>query len=135
VIYDLKTNTPEAGVMKVGWALVVLYTGFIGLFFYFMTCREPMKGTHEEFIRPLWKQATGSEVHYLARFLSGLFIFQALSKRKMMGGTYFKALKNSFYPDWVSMSYIIAGIIPAMVIWGSLGPISKSPLSLHFWIK
>ncbi len=66
VVYDLKKNTPEAGVMKVGWVLVVLYTGPVGLFFYFMTCREPMPGTHEKFIDSLWKQATGSEVHCLA---------------------------------------------------------------------
>lgn len=131
VVYDLIANTPEAGVMKVGWALVVLYTGPIGLFFYFLTCREPMPGTHEKFIDKLWKQATGSEVHclagdatgiiiaamvlsayeiprfwevcleYAAGFISGLLIFQALFMRKMMGGTYMKALKTSFYPEWL----------------------------------
>lgn len=163
VVYDLVFKTPEAGVMKVGWALVVLYTGPIGLFFYFMTCREPMPGTHEKFIDSLWKQATGSEVHclagdatgiiiaafvlsfynvprfwevcleYGAGFISGLFIFQALFMRKMMGGAYFKALKNSFYPEWLSMNMIMAGMIPVMVIWGAHDPLARNPGSLHFW--
>jgi len=163
VVYDLVVNTPEAGVMKVGWALVVLYTGPIGLFFYFMTCREPMPGSHEKFIDSLWKQATGSEVHclagdatgiiiaaivlsfyelpraweicleYAAGFISGFLIFQALFMRKMMGGTYLKALKSSFYPEWLSMNMIMAGMIPVMVIWGSHDPHARSPASLHFW--
>jgi len=163
VVYDLKKNTPKAGVMKVGWALVVLYTGPVGLFFYFMTCREPMPGTHEKFIDSLWKQVTGSEVHclagdatgiiimaiflsfyeiprpfemffeYVAVFVSGFLIFQALFMKKMMGGTYIKALKSSFYPEWLSMNYIMAGMIPVMVIWGAHDPLAKSPGSLHFW--
>ena len=163
IVYDLIVVTPEAGVMKVGWALVVLYTGPIGLFFYFMTCREPLPKTHEKFIDSLWKQATGSEVHclagdatgiiiaaivlsfyelprgweifleYLAGFASGFLIFQALFMRKMMGGTYLKALKNSFYPEWVSMNMIMAGMIPVMVIWSAHDPHAHHPASLHFW--
>lgn len=50
VVYDLIKNTPEAGVMKIGWALVVFYTGPVGLFFYFMTCREPMPRTHKNLL-------------------------------------------------------------------------------------
>ena len=163
IVYDLIKNTPEAGVMKVGWALVVLYTGPVGLFFYFMTCREPMEGTHEKFIDVPWKQATGSEVHclagdatgiiimaiflsffeiarpleifleYVAGFVSGFLIFQALFMRKMMGGTYVKALKNSFYPEWLSMNMIMAGMIPVMAIWGAHDPLARNPGSLHFW--
>lgn len=163
VVYDLIVVTPEAGVMKVGWALVVLYTGPVGLFLYFMTCREPMPGTHEKFIDKLWKQSLGSEVHclagdatgiiimaiflsffeiprvleigleYAAGFISGFLIFQALFMRKMMGGTYMKALKSSFYPEWLSMNMIMAGMIPVMVIWGVHDPLSRDPMSLHFW--
>ena len=124
IVYDLIKNTPEAGVMKVGWALVVLYTGPIGLYFYFMTCREPIPGTHEKFIDSLWKQATGSEVHclagdatgiiimaiflsfyeiprgfeifleYVAGFISGFLIFQALFMKKMMGGDLYQSAKK-----------------------------------------
>ncbi len=165
VIWDLIKVTPEAGIMKLAWALVVLYTGPLGLFLYLITCREPMPGTHEKFIEPLWKQAVGSEMHclagdvtgilvaaiflslhsfstwwevvieYGAGFLFGLFIFQALFMRKMMGGTYLKALKTSIYPEWLSMNMIMGGMIPVMVIWGHYDPISKDPSSLHFWGK
>ena len=163
VVYDLIKNTPEAAVMKVGWALVVFYTGPVGLFFYFMTCREPLPRTHEKFIDSLWKQAMGSEVHclagdatgiiimaiilsfyeiprgveifleYVAGFVSGFLIFQAFFMKKMMGGTYIKALKNSFYPEWLSMNMIMAGMIPVMVIWGVHDPLARHPGSLHFW--
>ena len=74
VVYDLIKNPPEAAVMKVGWALVVFYTGPVGLFFYFMTCREPLPRTHEKFIDSLWKQAMGSEVHCLAGDATGIII-------------------------------------------------------------
>ena len=74
MIYDLIWVTPEAGVMKLGWLLVVLYTGPIGLFFYFLSCREPMPGSHERFIRPLWKQSLGSEVHCLAGDATGIIL-------------------------------------------------------------
>lgn len=163
VVYDLIKNTPEAGVMKFGWALVVLYTGPIGLFFYFMACREPMPGTHEKFTAPLWKQATGSEVHclagdvtgillmslilsayhiprtfelffeYLAGFFFGLVIFQALFMKKMHGGSYLEAIKKSFIPEFLSMNYIMAGMIPVMAIWGSHNPMAKDPSSITFW--
>ncbi|MCH9608523.1 MAG: hypothetical protein S4CHLAM45_11010 [Chlamydiales bacterium] len=165
ITYDLIFVTPEAGVMKIGFWLVTLYTGPIGLFFYLITCKEPMPNTHEEFIKPLWRQALGSMVHclagdvtgiliaaivigftplsmpweiaieYFAGFLFGLFIFQSLFMKNMMGGTYFKALKVSFYPELVSMNMIMAGMIPTMVIWNLLDPTAQSPLSTHFWGK
>lgn len=163
VIYDLITTTPEAGVMKVAWVLVTLYTGPIGLFCYLLSCREPIEGTHEKFIEPLWKQSLGSEVHclagdatgiivaaiilsfyevpkileliieYSAGFIFGLFIFQALFMRKMMGGSYIKALKNAFLPEWLSMNCIMAGMISVMVIWSKYDFLSSNPKSMHFW--
>ena len=163
--YDLIWVTPEAGVMKLGWWLVTLYSGPVGLVFYLLSCKEPMPGTHEKFIAPLWKQAFGSMVHclagdvtgiilaalilaifqihigweitieYLAGFFFGLFIFQSLFMKKMMGGTFVKALKMSFYPEFVSMNMIMSGMIPVMVIWTKLNPAAASPTSLHFWGK
>jgi len=163
VIYDLITVTPEAGIMKVAWALVVLYTGPIGLFLYFLTCREHLPGTHEKFIEPTWKQALGSEVHclagdatgiigiaillsfttvpraveslleYVGGFAFGLFIFQALFMKKAMGGTYIKAIKNTFFPEWISMNYIMAGMLPIIAIWGAHDRLARDPSSLHFW--
>lgn len=163
VIYDLVKVTPEAGVMKVAWVLVVLYTGPIGLFFYFLTCREPMPGTHEKFVAPLWKQALGSEIHclagdatgiivaaivlyglnlsrllevvieYAAGFAFGLLIFQALFMRRIHGGNYLMALKKTFFPELLSMNLIMAGMIPVMVIWGMIQPSARNPMTLYFW--
>jgi len=34
VIYDQLTNTPSMRIMTLAWALVIIYTGPLGLFFY-----------------------------------------------------------------------------------------------------
>jgi len=62
---------------------------------------EPRFGRHAEFIKPLWKQGVGSTVHCPAGdgTASVLFIFQSLFMKRMMGGTYGRALKNSFIPE------------------------------------
>jgi hypothetical protein len=163
--YDLYANTPALNVMKIAWVLVVLYTGPVGLFLYLITCRQPLPETHDEFIAPLWKQSLGSEVHclagdatgiiaaafilsfyaipmgmeiaieYMAGFLFGLLIFQALFMKGMMGEGYVAAVKTSLYPEWVSMNMIMAGMIPVMVIWSALEPFAADPASLHFWGK
>src|SRR5690348_9041546 len=107
VAYDQFTHNPEPTVMKWGFVLITLYMGPIGLLLYVMADKEPKPGTHEEFIKPLWKQGAGSTIHcvagdatgiiaaaaitslaglpmwldlileYAAGFLFGLFIFQA----------------------------------------------------------
>jgi hypothetical protein len=146
VAYDAYFNNPELTVMKWGWVLVTLYTGPIGAGLYVLSCQEPRPGTHEEFIKPLWKQAMGSTIHcvagdatgiilaatitailgfpmwvdliveYAAGFAFGLLIFQALFMRDMMGGSYSKALRMSFLPEWLSMNMVMAGMIPTMVV-------------------
>ncbi len=165
VAYDLFTNTPALGVMKAGWILVTLYTGPVGLFLYLISCRQPLPGSHDEFIAPMWKQSLGSEVHclagdatgiiiaaivlgfysiamalevtieYLAGFLFGLLIFQALFMKGIMGGNYITAVKSTFYPEWLSMNMIMTGMIPVMVIWTAIEPLAANPGSLHFWGK
>ncbi|HXF61051.1 MAG TPA: DUF4396 domain-containing protein [Caldilineaceae bacterium] len=145
VAWDAFTNNPEMTVMKWGWVLVTLYLGPVGYFLYVLSCQEPSPGTHEEFIRPLWKQGLGSAIHcvagdatgvivaaaitsalglpmwldmiveYLAGFAFGLFIFQALFMREMMGGSYVKALRHSLMPEWVSMNFMMAGMFLVMV--------------------
>src|ERR1700722_3942789 len=74
VTYDLIRVTPEATVMKWGWWLVILYSGPIGLFYYLLSCKEPMPGTHETFVAPHWKQALGSMVHCLAGDVTGIIL-------------------------------------------------------------
>lgn len=51
VIWDQLTNTPSMRIMTLAWALITLYTGPVGLFFYFLSCRQPMTNTHDAFIQ------------------------------------------------------------------------------------
>jgi hypothetical protein len=145
VAYDAFTRNPEMTVMKWGWVLVTLYTGPVGLAFYVLSCKEPAPGEHEEFVKPLWKQSLGSTIHCLAGdatgiiiaatitailgfpmwvdiiveyafgFAFGLTIFQALFMKDMLGGSYSRALRASFMPEWLSMNMVMAGMIPTMV--------------------
>jgi FtsP/CotA-like multicopper oxidase with cupredoxin domain len=145
VAWDQFNGNPEPAVMKWGFILVTLYMGPIGLLLYVMADKEPTKGSHEEFVKPLWKQGVGSTVHcvagdatgiilaavitaviglpmwadliveYLAGFLFGLLIFQALFMRKMMGGSYVENVRRSFLPELISMNCMMAGMAPAMV--------------------
>ncbi|MCC7165576.1 MAG: DUF4396 domain-containing protein [Anaerolineae bacterium] len=146
VAYDAFTNNPEMTIMKWGWVLVTLYLGPIGLSLYVMSCKEPAPGTHEEFVKPLWKQGLGSAIHcvagdatgiivaavitaslglpmwidliveYVAGFAFGLLIFQSLFMKDVMGGSYSKAVRHSLYPEWVSMNFMMAGMFPVMVL-------------------
>jgi manganese oxidase len=145
VALDQFRGNPEATVMKWGWVLITLYMGPIGLLLYVLTDKEPVPGTHEEFVKPRWKQGVGSTVHciagdatgiitaavitatlglpmwldliveYVAGFAFGLFIFQSLFMKSMMGGTYLKALRHSFLPEWLSMNMMMAGMAPTMI--------------------
>jgi len=138
VAYDQFRNNPEAPVMKWGFVLVTLYMGPVGLLLYVMSDKEPAPGTHEQFVRPLWKQGVGSTVHcvagdatgiilaaavtallgfpmwvdviveYVAGFLFGLLIFQSLFTREMMGGTYAQNVRRSFIPELLSMTWMMA---------------------------
>jgi hypothetical protein len=164
VAYDAYYHNPELTVMKWGWVLVTLYMGPIGLGLYVLSCKEPRPFTHEEFIKPLWKQAMGSTIHcvagdatgiilaaaitaalgfpmwvdliaeYVFGFAFGLLIFQALFMRDMMGGSYARALRMSFLPEWLSMNMVMAGMIPVMVA-GMMGRDMRAmePTQLLFW--
>ena len=137
-------KNPEETVMKWAWVLITLYMGPIGLTLYVLSDKEPTPGTHEEFIKPLWKQGVGSTVHciagdatgiitaaaitaalglpmkidfiveYLAGFAFGLFIFQSLFMKDMLGGSYPRAVRASFIPEWLSMNMMAAGMFPVM---------------------
>jgi hypothetical protein len=144
VAWDAFTKNPELKVMKWGWILVTAYTGPIGAALYVLSCKEPKKGMHEKFTAPLWKQSLGTALlglpmwidtisEYFFGFVFALFIFQALFMKDMLGGSYWQALKSSFYPEWVSMSTVMAGMIPVMVILMSSDMLSMEPTSLRYW--
>jgi manganese oxidase len=144
VAFDQFRNNPEPTVMKWGFILVTLYMGPIGLLLYVLADKEPQPGEHEEFVKPLWKQGAGSTIHcvagdatgiilaaaitatlglpmwldliieYLAGFAFGLFIFQSLFMKSVMGGSYLDNVRKSFLPELISMNFMMAGMAPVM---------------------
>lgn len=163
VAWDAFTRNPEMKVMKYGWVLVTLYTGVIGAALYILSCKEPRPGEHENFIKPMWKQALGSSIHCLAGdatgiiiaatittslglpmwldiiceyvfgFAFGLLIFQALFMRDMLGGSYASAVKRSFMPEWLSMNTMMAGMIPVMTLLMSRNMRAMEATSIRYW--
>jgi FtsP/CotA-like multicopper oxidase with cupredoxin domain len=139
-------KNPEETVMKWGWILITLYMGPIALALYVLADKEPAPGRHEEFIKPLWKQGTGSTVHciagdatgiilaaavtavlglpmwidfiveYAAGFAFGLLIFQSLFMKDMLGGSYLGAIRATFVPEALSMNMMAAGMFPTMAL-------------------
>ena len=150
--------------MKWGWVLVTLYIGPIGAALYVLSCKEPSPGTHEVFVAPLWKQSLGSTIHcvagdatgiivasvvttaaglpmwgdtiieYVFGFAFGLFIFQALFMRDMLGGSYARAVTSTVTPEWLSMNCVMAGMIPVMVILRTDFAGTNQIGSVRFWI-
>src|SRR5467141_3322727 len=144
VAWDQFTSNPEPAVMKWGFILVTLYMGPIGLLLYVLADKEPKPGTHEEFTSALWKQGVGSTIHcvagdatgitiaavitamfglpmridlvveYVAGFVCGLFVFQALFMRRIMGGSYWDNVRQTFLPELMSMNAMMAGMAPVM---------------------
>ena len=163
VAVDLVLNTPATTVMKWGWALVVAYTGPIGLVIYLLSCRQPLSGDHAAFVAPLWKQAVGSTIHcvagdatgiiagalvgvalatpprvdaafeYVAGFAFGLLIFQALFMKIIMGGSYASSVRRTLLPEWLSMNVLMGGMLPVMSILMRRDPTAMHPGSLRFW--
>lgn len=163
LIWDLLYNTPAMRVMKLAWILIILYTGPVGLVLFLLACRQPLPGTHEQFIAPHWKQAVGSMMHcvagdatgiilaaavvyhfglpngidliveYAAAFVVGLLVFQALFMKSMLGGRYLLAVRQTFFAETVSMNMVMVGMIPTMVILMSRLPGSDNPTDPTFW--
>ncbi len=163
VAYDLLARTPAMGVMKLGWILVLLYTGPVGLIVYLASCRRPSGASHEAFVAPHWKQAVGSTIHcmagdatgviaaaaitgtialplgvdliieYAAGFAFGLLIFQALFMKAMKGGSYLAAVRATVLPEWLSMNALMAGMLPVMVVLTTRDLSAMEPTSGRFW--
>ncbi len=162
VVLDIRT-TPEATVMKWGFILLTAYTGPLGAFLYVLGCREPLSGLHERYAAARWRQVLGSTIHcvagdgvgilagvviatflhliplvditleYLLGFGFGWVIFQALFLREMAGGSYSRALSNTFIPELLSMNGVMAGMVPVMTLAMVNVPGSHDPLGLTFW--
>jgi FtsP/CotA-like multicopper oxidase with cupredoxin domain len=161
---DQYRNNPEPLVMKWGFILVTLYTGPLGLLLYVLADKEPRPGEHEAYTKPLWKQGIGSTIHciagdatgiilaavvtatfgmpmwidliveYLAGFGFGLFIFQALFMKSMMGGSYWENVRRSFIPEFISMNFMMAAMAPVMsFLMMGRDMRAMDPAQLIFW--
>ncbi len=165
VLWDSFTNGVTSWVQRIAWILVTAYTGPVGLTLYLLACRRPFPGGHDAFTKPTWKQGVNSEMHclagdatgiilaavvvpafalangwdialeYLAGFVVGLFVFQALMMRGMYGGDYLLAVKNTFFAETVSMNAVMTGMIPTMVLLEAAWPASAGPLEPAFWFR
>ena len=141
VSLDIWRTTPESAVLK--WAFVILtaFTGPVGAFFYVLACREPLAGTHEQYVAATWRQVFGSTMHcvagdgigiivgaaiaaalklsfwpdflleYALGFGFGWAFFQAFAMRDAAGGSYLKSLKSTFLPELLSMNLLMSGML------------------------
>jgi len=143
IIIDIP-KTPESVVLKWAFIILVAFTGPLGAFFYVFGCREPLKGTHEQYVSTTWRQVLGSTMHcaagdgigiivgavlaalfhlstwgdftleYALGFGFGWAFFQAFAMRDMVGGSYIRSLKETFIPELVSMNLLMAGMVITM---------------------
>lgn len=156
-------KTPESPVLKWGFILLTAYTGPVGAFLYVLGCREPLPGMHEQYTATRWRQVLGSTMHcvagdglgilagailgavihlsrpweisveYLLGFGFGWTIFQALFMKASSGGSFIKALKNTFIPELVSMNYLMAAMVLVTTFGMRLIPQSSDPMTMEFW--
>jgi Domain of unknown function (DUF4396) len=162
VAIDIR-NTPESPVLKWGFVLLTAYTGVVGAFLYVVGCREPLRGTHEQYTVALWRQTLGSTMHcvagdgvgilvgavlssllgltglagvtleYVLGFGFGWTVFQALFMRDALGGSYPVALKRTFIPELVSMNPMMAGMAPTAMTLRGFVYLAGDPAHLRFW--
>lgn len=164
VAYDQWKNNPEPHIMRAAFVLVTLYMGPLGFLIYILADKEPKPGTHENFVDALWKQGMGSTIHcvagdatgiivaavitaslglpmwldliveYLTGFGFGLFIFQSLFMKNMMGGTYWENVRRTFLPEFISMNAMMAGM-GSLMSFLMMGRDMRAmdPLEFLFW--
>ncbi len=161
VAIDIR-HTPESPVLKWGFVLLTAYTGPLGAFLYVLGCREPLPGLHEQYVAARWRQVLGSTMHcvagdgigilvgatiasflalpylvdialeYVLGFLFGWTIFQALFMREM-AGSYRRSLASTFIPEFLSMNFLMTGMVPIAALGRKLIGAPLSPLAPDFW--
>src|SRR5947209_2265062 len=162
VAVDIRA-TPESPALKWGFVLVTAYTGVVGAFLYVLGCREPLPGLHERYVAARWRQTLGSAMHcvagdgvgilagavlssflrlpgiteaiveYVLGFAFGWTIFQALFMRDMAGGSYSRALKNTFVAELLSMNFLMAGMLATVMTLRRYVPSADNPATPNFW--
>lgn len=162
VAIDIR-STPASPVLKWGFILLTAYTGPIGAFLYVLGCREPLPGLHERYVAVRWRQVLGSTMHcvagdgvgilagaVIASYLTlsrpvdlaleyglgfgfGWAIFQSLFMRDMVGGSYRRALASTFLPEFLSMNFVMAGMMPVASLGRAVIGGKFDPLTPEFW--
>src|SRR4029450_13883724 len=80
---------------------------------------------------PVW---LGLIIEYLVGFAFGLFIFQSLFMKNMMGGTYWENVRKSFFPEFISMNLMMAAMAPVMsLLMMGRDMRAMEPSELVFW--
>lgn len=74
-------HTPESPVLKWGFVVVTLYSGPIGALLYVLSCREPLPGTHADYVHARWRQVVGSTMHCVAGDGLGILFAAAVTSR------------------------------------------------------
>ncbi|MDQ6621849.1 MAG: DUF4396 domain-containing protein [Pseudomonadota bacterium] len=156
-------STPASPVLKWGFRLFTVYTGPIGAFLYVLGCREPLPKSHERYVTARWRQTLGSTIHcvagdgigilagavlgslilmstplevvleYVLGFGFGWTIFQALFMKDMAGGSYGKALRTAFLPEFLSMNWLMAAMVPVATLFRTRFPEAHHPSNPAFW--
>jgi hypothetical protein len=73
-------------------------------------------------------------IEYLVGFAFGLFIFQSLFMKNMMGGTYWENVRRSFFPEFISMNLMMAAMAPVMsLLMMGRDMRAMEPSELVFW--
>jgi hypothetical protein len=156
-------KTPEAVVLKWAFVILVAFTGPLGAFFYVLGCREPIKGTHAQYVSVTWRQVLGSTMHcaagdglgivagavigavlelspwgdfaleYALGFGFGWAYFQAFAMKDMVGGSYIRSLKETFIPELLSMNLLMTGMVLTMKFLMPRIAGANDPLQPEFW--
>ena len=156
-------RTPESVVLKWAFVILVAFTGPLGAMLYVLGCREPLKGTHAQYVSATWRQVLGSTMHcaagdgigivagaavgaflslgrlgdfgleYVLGFGFGWMFFQAFAMRDMVGGSYLHSLRETFVPEFLSMNLLMAGMFPTMGFLMNWIEGADDPASLRFW--
>jgi Domain of unknown function (DUF4396) len=163
VALDIRA-TPEHPVMKWAFVLFTAYSGPFGAFLYVLGCREPLPGTHVQYVAARWRQALGSTMHcvagdgvgilvgavfgalvalplaadfaleYVLGFAFGWTIFQALFMGEMFG-SYARALKGTFSSELLSMNCLMGGMLPVSALAFQGNPDAHDPTQPLFWFR
>ena len=69
----------------------------------------------------------GTPIEYAAGFLVGWLVFQALFMKDMVGGSYRRAVGQMFFPEWLSLNGVMAGMGVVVVLGTRAGPKAPGP--------